>query len=821
MVRAARVVVCLLLLLLVASPLGNLGQHAGLAAAAKPPPPDTTPPVANAGPNQTVPQGTLVTFNGTGSYDNVGVVNYTWAVPDVPGPLITHFSTTFGTLYALDPVRPVLYEANATMLAFVDLTTGAVIRSFRLNHLPTWPMSMAVSPKGNYLAVGIPTDNRSDVNFGPYSSYLAGFNLVTGTELAESLVGYDIFDVAATDDGYAVLSGGSGQWTPLEVVNLTTGAAVGSTSFVWENSPIAMHPGGTRVYSVDGPGISPAAVYRFDFTTTGGVSSNLAWPYWGPDPGSDLWVGADRIVTSNGRLLVSQVNATGDMAQIAQLPAGFVAKAAFDPLLGLIAVSDGSLLEFYDYDSGALLGSVGMSAWADAFAFRGDQLEIVEGGQYATVAVPKTFLFGPTPSYRFMNAGSFVVRLTVYDAAGNSGNATVTITVRDTTPPVAVAGPDQSVMHGTPVTLNGNGSTDNVGIAAYWWTFNDGGPVNLSGAIVQWRFNATGTYLVTLHVMDAAGNQATATTNVTVTRDTQPPFAYAWPGGIIFTGMSWTFNANGSSDNVGIASYAWTFTDNGTPVTLSGPQPSYTFLNAGDFTVILTVADFDGNTATATTTVHVVPVALTPYEHGTNHFRIGFPTGWPVQPDAQIGSTGTVDLLSSGSSLQASPATIFVLSGNESVQETDTYLLSQAAYAIQEVQRNDPTAAVVDSPHVIATANTRAAVVAFSLQYGSVYQMWGIAVNVTYGRMWVIVGTARMTDNATYRVAFTAVIASFAVLAPPAPPAPGSAQWLSQNGYAVAVLGTLLGAGVAAGVAWVVGRLRRKPATPPNPRPRY
>ncbi len=41
---------------------------------------DNVPPVANAGQNQTAVVGTAVTLNGSASTDNVGIVNYTWAV---------------------------------------------------------------------------------------------------------------------------------------------------------------------------------------------------------------------------------------------------------------------------------------------------------------------------------------------------------------------------------------------------------------------------------------------------------------------------------------------------------------------------------------------------------------------------------------------------------------------------------------------------------------------------------------------------------------------------------------------------------------------
>jgi hypothetical protein len=50
---------------------------------------DNTPPIANAGPDQDVIENTTVTLDGTGSFDNVGIVEYAWCFDD-SGPILLY-----------------------------------------------------------------------------------------------------------------------------------------------------------------------------------------------------------------------------------------------------------------------------------------------------------------------------------------------------------------------------------------------------------------------------------------------------------------------------------------------------------------------------------------------------------------------------------------------------------------------------------------------------------------------------------------------------------------------------------------------------------
>jgi len=217
---------------------------------------------------------------------------------------------------------------------------------------------------------------------------------------------------------------------------------------------------------------------------------------------------------------------------------------------------------------------------------------------------PQT-LYGVSPTYIFATPGIYNVTLNVTDVANLSDIDYVEITVNDITPPTADAGADQTVGVQTVVSFYGNGSTDNLGIVGYTWTFNDGGTQTLSGRNPSYTFTTTGTYTVTLNVTDAAGNWDTDTVTIVVTADNTPPVANAGADQTVQEGDSVLFNANDSSDNIGIVNYSWTFSVGNETVTLYGVTTTYKFTEAGIYEVTLTVRDAAGLSDTDTITITV------------------------------------------------------------------------------------------------------------------------------------------------------------------------------------------------------------------------
>jgi ABC-type transport system substrate-binding protein/PKD repeat protein len=123
---------------------------------------------------------------------------------------------------------------------------------------------------------------------------------------------------------------------------------------------------------------------------------------------------------------------------------------------------------------------------------------------------------GQTVEHVFFVAGEYTVTVYVDDGEFNeSESATMTVSASD--PPVADAGPDQTVAVGDEVTLDGADSTDDISVENYTWTFvYDGELLALYGVSPEFAFEITGDYEITLLVRDIEGQNDTDTVMITV-----------------------------------------------------------------------------------------------------------------------------------------------------------------------------------------------------------------------------------------------------------------------------------------------------------------
>ncbi len=222
-----------------------------------------------------------------------------------------------------------------------------------------------------------------------------------------------------------------------------------------------------------------------------------------------------------------------------------------------------------------------------------------------TWTIEGTEYYGKTVEYVFAHPGYYPVELNVTDEAGNYDTDIANVTVNDVTDPTADAGEDKTVDEDTVVTFDGSNSSDNVGIVNYTWLIEGS---EYYDKVVSHEFKDPGEFTVELNVSDASCNYDVDKVQVTV-NDTTQPNAEAGDNRTVDAGSPIEFNANGSTDNVGIVNYTWFIEGN----EYFGFSIIHEFMEVGEFKVTLTVKDAAGNEDTDTITVKaedgIAPVA--------------------------------------------------------------------------------------------------------------------------------------------------------------------------------------------------------------------
>jgi hypothetical protein len=224
--------------------------------------------------------------------------------------------------------------------------------------------------------------------------------------------------------------------------------------------------------------------------------------------------------------------------------------------------------------------------------------------------------------------GVYVYKLTLTDNLGDTGSATVQITVNTAVvnqPPIANAGADQIItLPVNSVTLNGSASSDPDGtITNYLWT-KISGPVqftivnNTTASTIVNNLTA-GSYSFQLKVTDNGGAIAMDTIIITVNPApvNQPPIANAGAA-ITITLPTNIANLDGSAskDPDGtISSYTWSQASGPSVATIASASTAKTGISGlqqGVYVFSLLVTDNLGATNSNTVTVTVNPAAIIP-----------------------------------------------------------------------------------------------------------------------------------------------------------------------------------------------------------------
>jgi RHS repeat-associated protein len=227
-----------------------------------------------------------------------------------------------------------------------------------------------------------------------------------------------------------------------------------------------------------------------------------------------------------------------------------------------------------------------------------------------------------SPTFMVDKPGSYVAQLIVNDGMVDSAPDTVTITTLNS-PPVADAGPNQSVFVGNLVSLDGSASTDVDGDPlTFLWAITSRPPqstADLSNPIAvkpTLVVDRPGTYVAQLIVNDGTVNSAPDT--VTVTTLNSAPVADAGPDQSVPVGQMVTLDGSSSTDaDRDPLTYSWSFTarPDGSTAALANPEtvtPSFTVDKAGTYVVQIIVNDGTVNSAPDTITISTLnsrPVA--------------------------------------------------------------------------------------------------------------------------------------------------------------------------------------------------------------------
>jgi len=500
----------------------------------------------------------LVAFSSTGSSDDASIVSYDWnwgdATPNGSGASPSHTFTTVGS-----------FVVTLTVTDNGGLTNSAsTIVSTIVNLGPTAAASVTPDSGKAPLAVTFSSAGSGDAD-GTIASYNWNFGDGTAASTAANPthtygVGSFTATLTVTDDDANVAT------TTVAISTVANQKPVAVANYTQTGTKAPLPVAFSSAGSADNDG--SIVGYAWDFDNNGTVDSTEANPSTVYNtPGNKT---AKLTLTDDS----GDTGFTTVSVNVGAVNVAPVARPVATPASGKRPL----VVAFSSNTSSDSDGTITAYSW-----------NFGDGSENST---------DQSPSHTY-SVGTWTATLTLTDNDGATHTTPVTINSNANQAPVvnAVATPSSGKAP-LPVAFSSAGSSDpDDSIASYEWDFGDGSAP--SSAANPSHTYVLGSYTATLTLTDQEGLTSSKQVNV-VAAENQVPVAVA--GANKNTGLAPAtvdFTSAGSLDPDGdIASYSWNFGDGSDLSTEANPVHTYTA--AGSYTATLTVADAEGQTATAT-----------------------------------------------------------------------------------------------------------------------------------------------------------------------------------------------------------------------------
>ena len=516
---------------------------------------DNDGPIADAGTDQSVPANAIVTLDGTGSTDNVGIVSYTWEFYNATGV----WTILSGDVVTCSFELPGTYDIDLTVWdAAGHMSMDSLVVDVFTDFLPIADAGPDQSVDEDVLVTFDGSGSTDDNGIVNYTWTISELSVV----LYEVGPTYTFLD-PGTYHVSLVVRDTVGQSSAPDEMIVTAADVTPPTADAGSDQLVLI---GTLVTMNGSASTDNVGVVNYTWSFTDGTPVEL----YGMEVTYTFMTDGSYIVTLNA------TDAAGNWA---------TDTLTVDVISDARPVADAGLDQTVDEDTVVTFDGSGSS----------DDHGVVN---YTwTIVELSVTMYDVGPTYTFDTPGVYHVSLIVYDTVGQASDPDeMIVTVEDVTPPTPDPGSDQRVNDGVEVTLDGTASTDNVGIVNYTWSFTDGVYIELYDSIATYTFSGPGWYWVDLTVTDAAGNSATAGIWVVING---PPVAgtsgdqWITPGDWAYFGGWWCWD---DLDGYYDLQYTWTFTYDGSEVQLIGNNPDvyFQFAIPGIYTVNLTVTDTGG-----------------------------------------------------------------------------------------------------------------------------------------------------------------------------------------------------------------------------------